>query len=235
MRIKRKRTLLAAAWFIAIPIVAAAGGIANSPAQPDETVFAETIVSNCPALDAARRVHLKAVTDAAPQPEFDVAKVVQLASRDGFQRLSDPAVRGMSHLRGALARSSDIQTCERLWNNRDGEWLTVAIEKLPDDLQRRWADVFVAATMAVLERQPVRPPPSPEDLRMALRVMLDGMSPPAQLAFLDLTDSKSDPNETERCQGVRLFYSRVEQMDEADALIITRSLLYAPTSKTQLP
>ncbi len=141
----------------------------------------------------------------------------------------------MSHLRGALARKGDINTCERLWNSREGEWLVAAIEKLPYELQRRWAEMFVAAAMAVLDGQPVRPPPSAEDLRMALRVMLDGMSPPAQLAFLDLTDKKYDPTETERCQGVRLFYGRVEEMDEADALTITRSLLYVPGTNDQLP
>jgi hypothetical protein len=234
MRNIRKRVLLAA-WFLAIPMVAVASGTINSPAQPDRTVFAETIVSSCPALDAARRAHLKPVANAAAREQFNVARVVQLASRDGFQRLSDPAIRGMSHLRGGLARSSNIQTCERLWSSRDSEWLIVAIEKLPGDQQRRWAEMFVAAATAVLEGQPVRPPPSPDDLRMALRVMLDGMSPPAQLAFLDLTDKKYDPTETERCQGVRLFYDRVEQMDEADALIITRSLLYEPRTDAQLP
>jgi hypothetical protein len=234
MRITRKRILLAA-LSLAITIVAPASGNANSAAQPDRTVFAEIIISNCPALDAARRAHLKPVANAAPLERLDVAKVVQLASRDGFQRLSDPAIRGMSHLKGALARKSDLHTCEQLWKNHDGEWLIVAIEKLPDDLQRRWAEMFVAAAMAVIENRPVRPPPSPDDQRMALRVMLDGMSPPAQLAFLDLTDKKYDPTETERCQGVRLFYQRVEQMDEDDALIITRSLLYVSGSKTQLP
>jgi hypothetical protein len=234
MRFTRKRTLLAA-WLLAIPSVCAAGGNANPPPHRDQTVFEETIVTNCPALDAARRAHLKRVADGAPQERLDVARVVQLASRDGFQRLSDPAIRGMSHLRGALARKSDIHTCERLWKSRDGEWLIVAIERLPDDLQRRWAEIFVAAAMAVIENQPLRPPPSADDQQMALRVMLDGMSPPAQVAFLDLTDSSSDPNETERCQAVRLFYGRVEQMDEADALTITRSLLYVPATGTQLP
>jgi hypothetical protein len=235
MRSDRKRTLLAAAWFLAIPTVAAASGIANSSAQLDRTVFAETIVRDCPALDAARRAHLKPVTNRLAQDQLDVAKVVQLASRDGFERLSDPAIRGMSHLRGALARRGDIHTCERLWSGRDSEWLPGAIVKLPDDLQRRWAEMFVAAATAVLESRPVRPPPSADDLRMALRVMLDGMSPLEQLTFLDLTDNSYDPTETERCRGVRLFYGRVEQMDEADALIITRSLLYAPSTTAQLP
>jgi len=238
MRIRRKRTLLAAAWFLAMPIISAASGTSNSsPAYTrplDQSVFAETIGRSCPALEAAQRAHLKPAANAAPQEQLDVPKVLQLAGRDGFRRLSDPAIRGMSHLRGSLARRSNIHTCERLWSSHDSEWLAVAIEKLPDDLQRRWAEMFVAAAMAVLEGQPIRPPPSPEDLRMALRVMLDGMSPPAQLAFLDLTDSRSDPTETERCQGVRLFYSRVEQMDEADALTITRSLLYEPAT-AQLP
>ncbi len=235
MRNIRKRVLLTAAWLVAIPIVAAASGSTNSPARPDRSVFAAVVVSNCLVLDAAQRAHLKPIANGAPQDRLSVAIVVQLASRNGFQRLSDPAIRGMSHLRGALARKVDIHTCERLWNSRDSEWLIVAIERLPDDLQRRWAEMFVAAAMAVLEGLPVRPPPSPEDTQMALRVMLDGMSPPAQLAFLDLTDSRSDPNETERCQGVRLFYDRVEQMDESDALIITRSLLYVPKANSPLP
>jgi hypothetical protein len=234
MRIRCKRSLLAA-WLLVIPSISIASGNGNSPFRPDRTVFTATIARNCAALDAARKAHLEPLANRAPQEQLDVAKVVQLASRDGFQRLSDPAIRGMSHLRGALARNSDIDTCERLWNSRDSEWLIVAIEELPDDLQRRWAEMFVAAAMAVLDNRPVRPPPSRDELAMALRVMLDGMSPPAQLTFLDLTDSKSDPSETERCQGVRLFYGRVEQMDEADALTITRSLLYVPTTNTQLP
>jgi hypothetical protein len=238
MRSDRKRKLLAAAWVILVPIISAASGNTNRPAetpQPNQSVFAETIVINRPALDAARRAHLKPVANAGPHEQLDVATVVWFASRDGFERLSDPAIRGMSHLRGSLARSSDIHTCERLWSSGDGAWLPGAIEKLPDDLQRRWAAMFVAAAMAALESRPIRPPPSPEDLRMALRVMLDGMSPPAQVAFLDLTDERSDPTEAERCQGVRLFYDRVEQMDEADALTITRSLLYPPAANTQLP
>ena len=157
---------------------------------------------------------------------IDSAYVVRLATTDGFQRLDDPPLLQMMHLRADLARRADVATCADLWNGERYDAVVRAIEASTADKQRQWAVIFDDAAIATFNQKPMRQPPGANEVHLAMRRLLVAMPPPDQLAMLDLTADDARPTAAEQCRGVKLFYGRMEKMDPSDALIIMRSSLY---------
>ena len=187
--------------------------------------------SHLTAFEAAMRSDLPGLNEASAASgrprDVDLVQVIKLASADGFRRLDDSALVEMMHLRNDLAQHADPRTCSDLWSGENSEAVIAGIEASSPPQQHQWARLFDDAALAAIRNHPpLRPPPAASEVHLAMRRLLQAMPPPDQLAMLDLTADGAHPTANEQCQGVKLFYGRMEKMDVQDALIIIRSSLY---------
>ena len=191
-------------------------------ASPTLSAFETSLRGSYSELSAAGAATGSAIASAS---EINPERVMAIGAENGFQRLDDSAIITLSHLRARLVKRAGLVTCAKFWTGRYQEDL-ITIESLPASEQQQWAKLLVEAALATLRNRPIRPPPAPDAVRLAILRAFKGMSPPEQLEMLDLTDISQNPDTAERCRGVRLFYRQLDKMDESDALIVMRSLLY---------
>src|SRR5271154_6727362 len=159
--------------------------------------------------------------------QINAAAVVQLAAAQGFQRLDDPTLTSIVRLRSDFVAHADPEACAEMWSGGgNNEVLVRAIEALPDDQQRQWAQLFDLAAIATIKNQPAVPPP-PYKFKDGVG-RLRGRMAPADQATVEAMATSSSANAApeQKCNAVRLFYGGLEKVSAADALIIARYMQY---------
>src|SRR5271163_2285221 len=108
---------------------------------------------------------------------IDAAAVVQLAAQQGFQRLDDPTLLAIVRLRSDFVQHADPEACSEMWSGGNNDVLVRAIEALPDDQQRQWAQLFQTAAIATIKNEPAMPPPPAVQFNDAMDRLMATMSP----------------------------------------------------------
>jgi hypothetical protein len=159
---------------------------------------------------------------------IDAAAVVQLAAEQGFQRLDDPTLTSIVRLRSDFVAHADPEACAEMWSGGgNNEVLVRAIEMLPDDQQRQWAQLFDLAAIATIKNQPAVPPPSADQFNDAMGRLMATMSPADQATVEAMaTSSAATAAPEQKCDAVRLFYGGLAKVSAADALTIARYMQY---------
>ena len=152
-------------------------------------------------------------------------EVYRATARDGLQRLDDASLMTLIRLRADLANRADLKACAALWSG-DNANLVPTIETLPDDQQHQWAELFDQAAAATVNGIPIRPAPSASDYQQAFNRTMVGLGP-SEFEQIEASVTKPDSQSPQdRCIAARLFFGRLSQMNNADALIVTRATLY---------
>lgn len=152
-------------------------------------------------------------------------RLLALTSRDGLQRLDDPSIGNLIRLRSEFANSGDTVTCAGIWSGSTGN-LVPAIEKLPTDQQRQWADLFNQAALAIMQRVPARPAPAPDQFQPALNRMLTGL-PQTDFEAINTAIQRSSPlTPVQECDAARAFYRALTRANPADAIVVARTMMY---------
>jgi hypothetical protein len=193
------------------------------------TVFETSMQKGYP--DIVQAVLMAGARDANAQhidvSHIDSAAVVRLAAEQGFQRLDDPTLILIVRLRSDFVEHADPEACAEMWSGGNNDVLVRAIEALPDDQQRQWAQLFDMAAIATIENQPAKPAPPMDQFNDAMGRLMATMSPTDQAAVAAMATSTSGNATTEqKCNAVRLFYGGLEKVSSADALTITRYMQY---------
>ncbi len=158
---------------------------------------------------------------------IDAAGVVRLAAAQGFKRLDDPTLIAVARLRSDFVRRADPEACAEMWSGGNSNVLIHAIEALPDDQQRNWAELFDTAALATIKNQPVVPAPPQVAFNAAMGRLMATISPADQAAIRTMATSTTGGATTEqKCNAVRLFYGGLEKVSATDALTITRYMQY---------
>jgi len=160
--------------------------------------------------------------------QINAAAVVQLAAAQGFQRLDDQTLTSIVRLRSDFVTHADPEACAEMWSGGgNNEMLVRAIEALPDDQQRQWAQLFDLAAIATIKNQPAVPPPPADQFNDAMGRLMATMSPADQATVEAMaTSSSANAAPEQKCNAVRLFYGGLEKVSAADALIIARYMQY---------
>jgi hypothetical protein len=160
--------------------------------------------------------------------QINAAAVVHLAAAQGFQRLDDPTLTSIVRLRSDFVAHADAEACAEMWSGSgNNELLVRAIETLPDDQQRQWAQLFDLAAIATIKNQPAMPPPSADQFNDAMGRLMATMSPADQATVEAMaTSSAATATPDQKCNAVRLFYGGLEKVSAADALTIARYMQY---------
>lgn len=157
----------------------------------------------------------------------DVNRVVKLAAVQGFRRLDDPTILSLAHLRIELARRADAQACAEMWNQQNTSELVRAIESSPADQQRSWAELFDAAAIATIRNQPTWPAPARDRFLAAIDRLISTIPVSEQTTIRALATGDSRTATTDqKCRAVRIFYRGLERIGAADAITISRYMLY---------
>jgi len=152
-------------------------------------------------------------------------KIPRIAKRQTTRRLDDQSLLKLTSLRADLAQRSDVATCAALWSG-DSVNLVPAIETLPDDQQRQWAQLFDQAAMATANGVPVQSAPTPAQFQAALNRIMAGLPPSDIEAVSAAVHNPAHPSPEQECEAVRAFYGRLVHANPGDAVVITRGLLY---------
>jgi hypothetical protein len=159
---------------------------------------------------------------------INAAAVVQFVAAQGFQRLDDPTLTSIVRLRSDFVAHADPEACAEMWSGGgNNEVLVRAIEALPDDQQRQWAQLFDLAAIATIKNQPAVPPPPADQFNDAMARLMATMSL-ADQATVEAMATSSSANATpeQKCNAVRLFYGGLGKVSAADALTIARYMQY---------
>jgi hypothetical protein len=157
----------------------------------------------------------------------DVNQVVKLTAIQGFRRLDDPAMLSLAHLRIELARRADMQACAEMWNQENTNEMVRAIESSPADQQRSWAELFDAAAIATIKNEPTWPAPARGRFLAAIDRLISTIPVSQQTTIRALASGVSrSANTDQKCDTVRVFYRGLERIGAADAITITRYMLY---------
>ncbi len=160
--------------------------------------------------------------------KINAAAVVQFVAAQGFQRLDDPTLTSIVRLRSDFVAHADPEACAEMWSGGgNNEVLVRAIEALPDDQQRQWAQLFDQAAIATIKNQPAVPPPPADQFNDAMGRLMATM-PPGDQATVEAMATSSSANATpeQKCNAVRLFYGGLGKVSTADALTIARYMQY---------
>jgi len=218
--------LLAVIWVVVQRTYQMPGAVTTGTAR---TVFETSMQKGYPdiveaALVAGARAANAQHIDAS---HIDSAAVVRLAAEQGFQRLDDPTLLSIVRLRSDFVEHADPEACSELWSGENSDVLVRAIETLPDDQQRQWAQLFDTAAIATIKNQPAMPAPPADQFNDAMGRLMATMSPTDQAAVEAMATSNSgNATAEQKCNAVRLFYSGLEKVSSADALTITRYMQY---------
>jgi hypothetical protein len=220
--------LLAVIWVVVQRTYQLPGAVTTEPATA-RSVFETSMQKGYPdiveaALVAGARAANAQHIDAS---HIDSAAVVRLAAEQGFQRLDDPTLLSIVRLRSDFVEHADPEACSELWSGENSDVLVRAIESLPDDQQRQWAQLFDTAAIATIKNQPAMPAPPADQFNDAMGRLMATMSPTDQAAVEAMATSNSASETPEqKCNAVRLFYEGLKKVNSADALTIARYMQY---------
>jgi hypothetical protein len=187
-----------------------------------------------PAFQQAMQVNYRdlfeaAIITGAQDPNgasMPLERLLAAASRDGLQRLNDQSIAELVRLRSELANRADLATCAGLWSGSMARGFVPAVESLHPQQQREWAQLFDQAARATINRMPIRPAPTPDQYQPALTRMLSQL-PPADLeAFKSALDDSAHLTPAQECKAVRVFCGALARTDHADAVTLSRAMLY---------
>lgn len=150
---------------------------------------------------------------------------------EGYKRLGDSILLEMLSMLAAMAEVADEQFCAAIWTG-SYQWDMVAapILYLPDERQRRFAQITASAELAEIQnRPPKRPPPSEAVMKSPLKRLFDGLRTDDVRFLLAAFKAPLDMTARDQCRATRVYHRRLKQMAPKDALLVFRSTLYAYT------
>ncbi len=220
--------LLAVIWVVVQRTYKMPGAVTTEPGTA-RTVFETSMQRGYP--DIVEAVLMAGAREANAQhidaSHIDAAAVVRLAAEQGFQRLDDPTLMLIVRLRSDFVEHADPEACSEMWSGGNNDVLVRAIEALPDDQQRQWAQLFDMAAIATIKNQPAMPAPPAVQFNAAMGRLMATMSPTDQATVGAMATSNSgNATPEQKCNAVRLFYGGLEKVSSADALTITRYMQY---------
>jgi hypothetical protein len=157
---------------------------------------------------------------------MSLEQLLAAANRNGLQRLNDQWIGELIPLRAQLVNRANTLTCASLWSGSVENGFVPAIETLGPQQQRLWAEVFDQAALAIIDKRPVRPAPMPEQYKPALTRIMSKLTP-SEIDYLNtaLADS-SHLTPDQQCGAARALYTGIARANRADALTVTRAMLY---------
>jgi len=220
--------LLAVLWVVVQRTYQMPGAVTSEPGTAS-TVFETSMQKGYP--DIVQAVLTAGAREANAEhidaSHIDSAAVVRLAAEQGFQRLDDPTLMSIVRLRSDFVEHADPEACAEMWSGGDNDVLLRAIETLPDDQQRQWAQLFDTAAIATIKNQPAMPAPPADQFNAAMGRLIATMSPTDQAAVEAMATSNSaSETPAQKCNAVRLFYGGLEKVSSADAVTIARYMQY---------
>jgi hypothetical protein len=153
------------------------------------------------------------------------SQLMGAAAISGFRSFDDQSLMNFTMLRSELAQQSDAATCASLWSGNPQN-LVPAIEALPDDQQRQWAELFDRAAVATMNRAPSPPPPSPVVFQQAMNRVVGGVSASDAQLLKSVLEDPQHQTQTDQCSAARALYAAIEHANHDDAITITRGMLY---------
>jgi hypothetical protein len=214
-----RRLLLVIVIFVVAGFALTEYAVRNPPAS---STFQTTLEQGYANISKAAVITAGQVPGGQSMPADEVFRAT---AHGGLQRLDDASISTLIRLRADLAVRADPKTCAALWSG-DNLNLIPAIESLPDDQQQAWAQLFDQAAAATVNNMPIRPAPSPEQYQEAFNRTMAGLEPSEFEEIESVVTSPEHQSRRDQCIAARLFYGRLNQMNNADALIVTRSRLY---------
>jgi hypothetical protein len=189
---------------------------------PAPWVFQATLEQSYPNIAKA----MDSVAMRSPDGASMIAsQLLSAAAISGFRSLDDQSLMNFTTLRSEPTQQSDVATCAGLWSGNPLN-LVPAIEALPDDQQRQWAELFDRAAVATINRAPSPPAPSPAAFQQAMNRAVGGMSASdAQLLNAVLEDPRHQTS-ADQCAAVRALYGAMTRANRDDAVTITQGMLY---------
>jgi hypothetical protein len=157
---------------------------------------------------------------------MSLEQLLAAANRNGLQRLNDQWLGELIPLRAQLANRANTATCASLWSGSVDRGFVPAIETLDPQRQRLWAEVFDQAALAIIDRRPIRPAPVPEQYKPALTRIMSKLTPQE---IEDLNTALADSSHLtpdQQCGAARALYTGIARASRADALTVTRAMLY---------
>jgi hypothetical protein len=157
---------------------------------------------------------------------MSLEQLLVAANRNGLQRLNDQWIGELIRLRAQLVNRAGTATCASLCSGSIGKSFVPSIETLGPQDQRLWAAFFDQAARAVIDREPIRPAPTPEQYKPALTRIMSKIAPSdledLNAAFSDSAQLTSD----QECSAARALFVGIPSANRADALTVTRAMLY---------
>jgi len=193
----------------------------GAPSKP--SVFQKTLESNYQNIFEATIIAGAQAPDGGSMP---LDRLLALASRDGLQRLDDGSIFNLIYLRSELAERTDVVTCAGIWSGQIAGTLVPAIESLPADQQREWAQLLNQLALATINKVPVRPAPTPDQYQKALNRMRAAMPVRDRDAVDSAVTDSAHSTPAQECEAMRAFYNGLLRTRHADAVTVARGLLY---------
>jgi hypothetical protein len=189
---------------------------------PPRSVFQATLEQSYPNIAKAMdTVAMRTPNGAA----MTASQLMSAAAISGFRSLDDQSLMNFTVLRSELALQSDVATCAGLWSGNPQN-LVPAIEALPDDQQRQWAELFDRAAVATINRAPSPPAPSPAAFQQAMNRAVGGMSSSDAQLLNSVLEDPQHQAPADQCAAARALYAAIEHANHDDAVTITRGMLY---------
>ena len=157
---------------------------------------------------------------------MSLEQLLAAANRNGLRRLNDQWIGELIPLRAQLAYLANTRTCASLWSGSVEQGFVPAIETLNPQQQRLWAEIFDQAARAVINHTPIRPAPSPAEYQPALSGIMSKMAPPDLAALNEALADSTQLAPDQECNAARALYGGIARANRADALTITRAMLY---------
>jgi len=157
---------------------------------------------------------------------MSLEQLLGAANRNGLRRLNDQWVGELIQLRAQLIYLANTRTCASLWSGSVDRGFVPAIETLEPQQQRLWAQIFDQAALAIINRTPARPAPTPEQIEPALARTMKQMAPPDLEALNEALAGSAQLTPDQECGAARALYGNIARADRADALTLTRAMFY---------
>ncbi len=219
----RKRSRWGRRLLIVIVLFALAGFALMRYAMQRQgpSVFQATLEESYPNVAKAMDSVARRSPDGA---SMTASQLMSAAAVSGFRGLDDQSLMNFTTLRSELAAQSDVTTCAGLWSGNPQN-LVPAIEALPDDQQRQWAELFDRAAVAAMNGAPGLPAPSPAAFQQSMNRIVGQMSSSDAQLLKQVLEDPQHQTPANQCAAARAFYGAITRGNQTDVVTITRGML----------
>jgi hypothetical protein len=207
------------------PRQAQGAGLRSGKAEPvSKSAYQQELERLAPEITKA----LQASGRALPKTGAEAQGLGATLASEGYKRLEDSVLLEMISMRAAMAEVADEQFCAAMWTGSYvWDMAAAPILYLPDDRQRRLAQITVAAELAEIQNTPPkRDPPSDAEAESALERLFSGLRADDARFLMAAFRSPLNMRTRDQCRATRLYYPRLREMAPKDALVIFRLSLY---------